>query len=299
MKTYLFKITIGIILFIVLISCKKDDSSTSTEIELTGPYLGQEPPGTSPKVFAPGFISMSSTSEYACTFSPNGDEFYFTRATSTSQRIYVSRLINNVWTVPQPTDFSNEYNSHEPHLMFDNQTIYFGWFRSVPSGEVSYVGNYGIWASDRTESGWSAARYVGQGMFVSSTSDGQLFVTDISVPNTAYLSKVTITNGRFTNLEHLSGGMETIRTTFGSTAHPCIAPDGSYIVYDTGNQPLFVSFKQNNGTWGSAIYLSQHGISSKANIASISPDGKYLFFADAGDIYWVSTDLIKNLNIKK
>ena len=46
---------------------------------LKGPYLGQKPPGSRPKVFAPAIISKENFAEYGGHFSPDGREFYFTR----------------------------------------------------------------------------------------------------------------------------------------------------------------------------------------------------------------------------
>jgi Tol biopolymer transport system component len=142
----------------------------------------------------------------------------------------------------------------------------------------------GIWAVDRTSTGWSAARYVGEGMFVSSDSSGQLYITNLRT-NPNNLAKVTLANGLFTNYETIRAG-----------AHPCIAPDGSFLVYDINSGThLMVCFREGSGNWGPAIDLTQHGLPSSAGIATISPDGKYLFYMYNGDIYWVSTDLIKNL----
>ena len=46
---------------------------------LTGPHLGQEPPGITPELFAPGIISTKDNIEFAGTFSPDLKEFFFTR----------------------------------------------------------------------------------------------------------------------------------------------------------------------------------------------------------------------------
>jgi hypothetical protein len=46
--------------------------------KLTGPYLGQKPPGMTPIIFAPGSVSTERT-EFGNAFSPDGGEFYFTR----------------------------------------------------------------------------------------------------------------------------------------------------------------------------------------------------------------------------
>jgi len=45
---------------------------------LKGPYLGQNPPGMTPEVFAPNIISTDKR-ELNSVFSPDGKEFYFTK----------------------------------------------------------------------------------------------------------------------------------------------------------------------------------------------------------------------------
>lgn len=78
--------------------------------------------------------------------------------------------------------------------------------------------------------------------------------------------------------------------------HPCVAPDGGYNLFDIDGGPhLFVSFREAAGSWGEAVDLSQHGLDVKAGIASITPNGKYLFFGLGDDLYWVSTRLVEAL----
>ena len=256
---------------------------TTTLPSLSGPYLGQTPPGLLPQLFAPGFISLSSSNEYSASFSPDGTEFYFTRQFSNYQNIYETHLVDGVWSEPAPVAFSARYGAHEPHITLDNMVLYFGWFRPVPEDESSNM-DYGIWAVDRLADGWSEPRYVGQGMYVSSDRSGQLYVTDLSVSQMR-ISLVTLTDGRFTTYERITTG-----------AHPCIAPDGSYLVYDYGGGAhLYVRFHLEDGTWGEEIDLAGQGLPGIAGIASISPDGLYLFYTDGHELYWVSTEIITAL----
>jgi ankyrin repeat protein len=263
---------------------------------LKGPYFGQTPPGKTPQIFAPGIVSLLTTADYASTFSADGKEFYFTRG-GNPQVIMVCREEADGWTAPAPVTFSAGFSAHEPHLSLDNRRIYWGWFRPVPPGEPNLQHmDYGIWASDRTPEGWSAPKFVGQGMFVSSSKDGQIYVTDHSELPNGYLAKVKMVDGRFAEFERLHGGLDRLRLQFTDIAHPAIAPDGSYIVFDVGGGPhLFVCFRNLDGTWSEAVDLSRHGIDPRGGIASISPDGKYLFFGTNGDLYWVSTSIIEDL----
>jgi Tol biopolymer transport system component len=278
------------------ISCHKNNSTDQPPTAENDPNSGQKYPGTTPEIFAPGIVSISNATDYACSFSPDGHELYFTRSTQSTQQIMVCKLVDGYWSTPVPVTFISGYAAHEPHVTFDNRTLYFGWFHPLPAGETGYVGTYGIYASQRTTEDWSTPTYVGQGMFVSSSQDGQLYVTDLSTPGATYLANVTVTTGRFTDFERLHGGMDALRSTYSNQAHPCIAPDGSYILFDVeGGIHLYVCFKKQNGAWGDAIDLSAHGFNRNAGIPSISPDGKYLFFGLNGDLWWVDGKAVTNL----
>jgi tetratricopeptide (TPR) repeat protein len=85
---------------------------------LRGPYLGQEPPGETPKVFAPGIVSVLGYNDFCASFAPDGKEFYFNRGMT----IMVCRLEENGWTAPEPASFNKGYRSHTAHLAFDNKS---------------------------------------------------------------------------------------------------------------------------------------------------------------------------------
>ena len=265
---------------------------------LKGPYLGQTIPEQTPQLFAPGIVNLLGVSDYAASFSADGKELYFTRTRGQSQTIMVCREEAAGWTAPVPASFSAGFSAHEPSVSRDNRRIYWGWFRPVPAGEPKPpAGDVGIYVAKRTASGWAKASYVGQGMFVSSSRDGEIYVTDISeaAQGNAYLARAIMANGRFARLERLQGGIARSREKAKWIAHPCIAPDGSYLVFDDGNGMMQVSFRDARGEWGDAIDLTRHGIDPNGGIASITPDGRFLFFRTGSDLYWVSTAIVEAL----
>lgn len=94
-------------------------------------------------------------------------------------------------------------------------------------------------------------------------------------------------------------------------AHPFIAPDESYLIWDGerksgyGNSDLYISFRQQDGSWGTAINLGDE-INTEFEDAygSVTPDGKYFFFnrsfgGDKADIYWVDAQIIETLRAKQ
>jgi Tol biopolymer transport system component len=238
-----------------------------------------------PEVFAPGIISSTDHRELGGgTFSPDGKEYYFTRDIDNDWVIMVSRLESEGWTFPEPVKFSEGFTALEPHITFDNRRIFWAsWGRK----------DTGTYMATRTSDGWSEAEYVGPGMAVSSSRDGQMYVTDTQL-RPYRIVNVQIENGRFTQYKRLRGGIEQFQNENWS-AHPCISPDGSCIIFDKNGTYMYVSFRNMDNEWRKPIDLTKHGFHPKVGIASISPDGKYLFFGKRDDIYWVSTKIIEEL----
>ena len=95
------------------------------------------------------------------------------------------------------------------------------------------------------------------------------------------------------------------------TAHPFIASDESYLIWDSereggfGKTDIYIRYRQKDSSWGPAINMGDKVNSDKADFyASVTPDGKYILFNrgmdDKGniDIYWVDAQIIETLRPK-
>jgi hypothetical protein len=97
-------------------------------------------------------------------------------------------------------------------------------------------------------------------------------------------------------------------------AHPFIAPDESYLLWDGrrdegfGGSDIYVSFRQDDGSWGEAINLgAEINTDAWEASASVTPDGKYLFFhrnvgSDAYenvDVFWVDARILEDLRTRR
>jgi 7,8-dihydropterin-6-yl-methyl-4-(beta-D-ribofuranosyl)aminobenzene 5'-phosphate synthase len=80
--------------------------------------------------------------------------------------------------------------------------------------------------------------------------------------------------------------------------HPGIAPDEKFIVFDDNNG-LYVSFREGDGSWGQAVSLGEILGERITTIPSVSPDGKYLFYASHDDLHWVSARILEKLRPPK
>jgi ankyrin repeat protein len=265
--------------------------------KLTGPYLGQKPPGMTPEIFAPGIISLVDFVDFKGSFSPDGSEYYFYRLSHPSDEliptIFFTRVENGAWIEPVPLQLSQGVRAFHPCVSSDNKWLFFLWQFGPDQNQPS-----GIYASARTDTGWSAPKYAGQGMYLTCDNSGRFYTTQSVWGDQPkhYLAEVTFSNGMFTKYERLK-----INPHYENQTHPCIAPEGSYIIFDieVENGSLFVSFKDKEGHWGEAIDLTQHGFKPDIRGAYISPDGKYLFYSYNGDIWWVDIKVIEQLRPKE
>jgi glyoxylase-like metal-dependent hydrolase (beta-lactamase superfamily II) len=262
---------------------------------ISGPYLGQEPPGLEPKIFAPGIVSTAGNMEFSCTFSPDGKEFYFTRRKpGEGNQILVSRWTESGWSMPEPASFSGEFGGHEPHIRPDGRKLYFGSSRPIEKGGEP---TYGIWEMDRTPEGWGEPRYLTLGMFATLAQDHDLYITTLEGP--PGLGRMPWESGRYGPIEMLGDAVNSPVPG----VHPCISPDERFLIFDAnrpggqgGEGDLYVTFLNPDGSWSEPRNLGD-GINSPGTdfCAALSPDGKYLFYHSKRDIYWVSTRVLDSL----
>ncbi len=285
-----FKILSVIILFILSASSVEQKNT-----ELKGEYLGQKPPTTIPELFAPGIVSTEEGWEAAVSFSPDGKEFFFTRRANIQgreNRIMHMQLIDGEWTKAKLAPFAKNSSEFETFISPDGKTIYYGSDRTKPKG-VKTEGE--IWYSEKTANGWSEGKYLtetinkGWVMFVTAAANRNLYYT--GGYNGKYgLYKSEFVNGEYQEPEYLMRG-----------AHPFIAPDESYMIFDAqpegmGKTQLYICFKNANGEWSEAIKFDKSiNATNTENIPNVTPDGKYLFFHRNNDIYWVDAQIIENL----
>ena len=76
---------------------------------LSGPYLGQAPPGSQPELFAPGIVS-TGLAELNSVFSPDGREFYYAVDIGLDWVIMVTRQTDEGWTAPEAASFTRGHS---------------------------------------------------------------------------------------------------------------------------------------------------------------------------------------------
>lgn len=269
---------------------------------INAPYFGEEPPGLTPKLFAPGIISTHRHFEFSCTFSPDGKEFYFTRRADEGgvNVIMVSKWEKEGWSAPDTAEFSREGWNNEPHITPDGKKLYFGTTRLKPGADQP---SYGIWAMNRTKSGWSSPEFATDGMYVSATRNGDVYLTDISGQGEGGIVKLVLKEDGFEKPLRQGGGINQPSNGI----HPSVDPDERFLIFDCyrkdgfgGEGDLYVSFRDEAGEWTEAYNLGGD-VNGKGTefCASLSPDWKYIFYTKNRDIYWVSIKIIEQFNKQK
>ena len=281
-----------LIFFILVVFCNLNAKNDWPA--LRGPYLGQKLPGMTPEIFAPGIISLKEFHDFKGSFSPDGKEYYFCRhrLPEIAPALFYTKMIKGKWTKPSLLKIAKGYRTFHPCITLDNQWLFFYWqFKGKQSKRSGY------YASARTETGWSAPRFAGQILYLTTDRSGLFFGNEMvrGNPLKFFINEATFRNGVFTKYEKIK-----IKSHYGKQTHPCIAPDSSYIIFDIqdNNSKLFVSFKDTEGHWGEVIDLTKLGLPPGARGAYISPDGKYLFYGLKGDIWWIDIKVIENLRPK-
>ena len=304
--TYQFKVSImkyfipTLLIALVFNSCvKKQSKEKSTDPQHSADiYLGQKPPGLTPIPFAPGLVS-TDLYEANSAFTPDMKAFYFIRRGEEHK-----------------TSAFYEYKYNEINGMWEKSEVASPWIgRPVisPDGETMHLGDRYL---KRTESGWSELQNLepptvsNDSMYImrlSSSANGTYyFDTYMESDSTFPIRYSRLIDGKHEEPIALPKAIN----TGAFISHPFIAPDESYLLFDAkredgfGDSDIYISFKQKDGTWGDPVNLGDK-INTKAweASASITPDGKYLFFTrnvgsddfENVDVFWVDAQFINEL----
>ena len=304
------KSTVAVFILLVIITFLNCSKPSDFPV-LKGTYLGQKPPGTIPEVFAPGIISTKKQNDSNITFSPDFQEFFFSRRTpgKTDNRLWHSRIENGKLTIPVTPPFSYDCLEEYPCLTPDGKRLYFYSRRPLPGENIlSEQGN--IWYVDKIQDKWGVPQFLGSPfndyhpVYFSFENDGTLYFLR---PEPREISCAVLKDGRYSEIKRLP---EEINSMPG-VHHPAISPDGGYIIFDSFRNEnnritggLHISFKKRDGSWTKAVSMHKVLKATDEYIncnARITPDGKYIFFGKyvsdsvEEDLHWVSAEIIEEL----
>ena len=281
----------------LLFACdtKQSEIGENHSSNVESPYPGLKPPGMVAQPFDSTIFSHKGY-ELAGVFHPEMEEFYFTTSQDAPflPKVIVFRKRDNDW---RKYDFYSTDSADEDRLFT----------------RFHYI--------ERTDSGWSKMKTLSS-MFgredwgimrLSASAKGTYVFDDYKSNDVIRISRIK--NGKRQEPQLLGEEINTGKWT----AHPFIAPDESFLIWDSereggyGQTDLYISFKQPEGSWGSAINMGEEiNTPIDENTARLTADGKYVFFWRAeekskedGSTYWessrhwVDAEVIKKLRAQQ
>ncbi len=281
MKTLRFYFVLATLLLAVTILNAQPDNFKIEKIK--GPYLGQNCVTKVPEPFAEGIIHDNLHT--SPTFSPDGREVYWKPIDAVG--VYKMKLDGSKWSFPEEVKFSKDIIDYRaPFFSPKGDKMFFLCRSTIPYSPLPMKVN--LWYMEKKKDGWSSPKPVCRDINcmnvnwqVSATNNGSLyFSVKKDGREDIYYSKCV--NGIYYEPERVSDAINTesmVETT------PYIAPDESYMIFSRmelskdGYSDLYVSFKQNDGSWSKARNLGKTFNGEYHNLSpQVSPDGKYLFY---------------------
>jgi hypothetical protein len=313
-------------------SGSKTDDKPREFPRLSGPYLGQKPPGATPEVFAPGIVSTANHEHSRLAFSSDGTEIYwivipvdpaFKNAHGRpfrrdDQNIMFTTRESGVWSKPAIWPLTKTQTPDSFALSSGGDRLYY----QAPADKIVPADSpCSLFVSERKQGRWSHPDVVRNlipqekresCMTFGFTPNGNLYYDYSGLDETGkpgwkmFVRKWT--GSGYADPELLDREIN----TGGINWCLWIAPDESYLIWSShrpggqGDGDLYISFRKKDGRWGRAINMGDKiNTAGQERFPSVSPDGKYLFFARTqdektySDFYWVDAKIIEELKPKE
>ncbi|GHN02234.1 hypothetical protein WSM22_37230 [Cytophagales bacterium WSM2-2] len=270
-------------------------------------YLNEQPPGITPKVFAPNKVSTKNEFEFGAVFSHDRSEFYYSVIVKGNAETRMMSYRDGSWSPPVKILSHDIYSFNDPFLTPDNKKLFFISDRSLTG--TGPKKDYDIWYIERQDGKWSEPKNAGKNInsdkneyYISFTKSGKMYFSsnakDKQGKNNYDIYSSELKEGEFQPSVRLDPEIN----TSSYEADVFVAPDESYVIFSAnrpgglGSGDLYVSFRNQDGTWTPSRSLG-NTINTEADdfCPYVSPDGNYLFYASRGDVYWVSTEVIKKM----
>jgi len=310
-QAFRMKIIAGIFFAIAVLTC----IACRTKAQIN--YLGQKPPGMTAELFAPELLGTSANEHSAVAFSPDGSVVLWAVMDSQYRgRLFEMKYENEKWSKPSSPAFADTTSDdYSPSFSPDGKTLFFSSRRKAPAGYPEGSGNR-IWSVTKTPDGWGIPEPIdttvskSQEFGHSATQNGTLYFASTPGGPNLNLYSAAFTNGGYRQPVLLPTSIN----SDGYEDGPYIAPDESYLIFESGREgadgslDLFIVFKNNDGQWGTPLNMGPKiNTEHYERFARVSPDGKFLFFASdrnkapgkiGYDMYWIDAKIIDELRQK-
>jgi len=276
--------------------------------KLSGPCLGQKPPGTTPEVFAPGVVSRDGI-QMKLTMTANGSEILYTErdpATNAASFIIRSRA-GDSWGEPVVLPYSREYMEIEPSLSPGGKKILFVSNRPA-SGEGEPQKMPDIWMAEKTGDQWGNPVRLAPPILTDDPADLEAHPAFLPDGGIYFMRQNGKTRRLYQAASRGGGFAEPVAVPLkedllaGQFSGPCFSPDGRTLLMHSrkeggfGNWDLYVAFKDESGVWSEFKNLGPAVNTEKPeSCPTFSSDGRSIFFTRDTDVFWVSTKFIDDM----
>ncbi|MDR7132374.1 hypothetical protein J2X69_004741 [Algoriphagus sp. 4150] len=269
-------------------------------------YLSQKPPKLIPEIFAPGIVSINNRNEEVITFSPNGLEIYFSieyYPDPTPSFILFTEFKDGKWTEPDTVSFSKGRRTSEPFIALSGSRLYY-----FANKVENQKGSLDICYSERNVEGWGDPISLNSppNFITPKFTLHPCIVSDSSIYFSTYSGEIAYSkfeNGEYQEMKILPSPInhQNLEGTE-CWGDPYVSPNEEYMIFRSnreggyGGSDLYISFRNESGQW-----LNPQNLGPTINTefdelgGDVTPDGKYLTFGRNGDIYWVSTRILKKM----
>jgi len=238
-----------------------------------------------------GIINQESDDTLA--FTPHGKTVFFDRSEGTRKTIMVSHRIKRRWSAPQPANFSGQWFDQDPVVAPDGSYLLFNSDRPIRSDGQPLVQNYfaggpgpgsNVWRVDRKSDGW------GEPIWLSANINNDVFIDFASVAfdGTLYFMRwdkdqksMHFWRSQYDKGKYLRPELVTLGDPKESLHDPAVAPDQSFIVFDSGKVKgglgrLCIAFRDGDH-WGTPIDLGDKLNEELPWGAHLGPDGRTIY----------------------
>jgi len=288
--------------------------------KLTGPYLGQKPPGMVPERFAESVITDDFYPHSKLMISPDGKRIYwstFIDLANSGFALYCSDFDGKTLSKPTRDTSISKYGVDSFIFSGDGETIYFASQQPLPEEAGKKI--YGVWYSQKENSGWSEPRPIQSTLdpawsslgSISMNNAGDLYFSGRYQGGSAKIYCSKFVNGNYQKTEPLPDMINA-----GITLDPFIDPQDRYMLFSAtrrddniGIIDLYVSFKDNDGNWTPPRNLGETVCTKHMDrFPLVTGDGRFLIFVTAHGnhfpsatthFHWVSATVIDELKPKE
>jgi hypothetical protein len=236
---------------------------------------------------------INADSDDTLAFTPDRNTVFFDRSNGPRKTIMVSHRVEAHWSTPEPASFSGQWFDQNPVLAPDGSFLLFNSDRPVRSGGAALMQNYfvggpgpgsNLWRVDRKGDRWTDPVRLGATVnsdvfidFASVAADGTLYFMRWDAPQ----KSMQLWASRYRDGSYLMPEFVTLGDPNESIHDPAVAPDQSFIVFDSGKVKgglgrLCIAFREGH-QWGKPIDLGDRINEALPWGAHLDPDGRTIY----------------------